>query len=78
MKRWRREPDERGLARVMQRPRGLELRESGKVIATVVPSATSRGNWFWHGFGQNTCYNPVATKEEAKAQVMTYIKEHKI
>ncbi|HJV75386.1 MAG TPA: hypothetical protein VJ654_14260 [Noviherbaspirillum sp.] len=41
---WRREPDEHGLAAVVQSPRGLELRYGGDRIADVSP-VTGKDRW---------------------------------
>ena len=76
--RWRKEPSETGLARVGQRPRGFELRENGEVLLHVSPlSGKTRWDivgWYWYGLGMNTCHEPVATPEEAKAQAVKHLK----
>jgi hypothetical protein len=80
--RWRKEPNEQGLARVCQRPRGFELRENGEVLIHV-SAATAGGwsreveGWYWYGMGQNTCREPVATADEAKEQATKFYKENK-
>jgi len=78
MKRWRKQPSATGLARICQGPKGYELRENGVTIAHVDTIAKNRFTivgWYWYGFGKNTYSNPVKTAEEAKAQVMAYLKE---
>lgn len=74
MKRWRKQPSEIGLARICQSTRGLELRENGKILVHVAPLRD--GRWYWCGFGQNTCGSPVKTKEEAKAEVIKFMKDN--
>jgi len=66
--RWRKEPNETGLARVCQSPRGFDLTQAGKILARV--RRTRNGGWFWYMLSHNTCDNPVATADEAKAEVM--------
>jgi len=75
MKRWRKEPNETGLMRVCQSTRGFELRENGVTIAHVA-TKFSDTRWYWYGFGKNTSATPVATAEEAKKEVMKYIKDN--
>ena len=75
-KRWRRQPNETGLASVAQSPRGYDLREGGEVLARVRPKLERRimVGWYWYGFGFNTCGTPVETADIAKAQVINRIK----
>lgn len=76
-KRWRKQPDETGLPRVCQSPRGYELRENGEIIAHVVPcmkDTVTIASWYWYGFGQNTSNSPRQTADECKKQVKEYIK----
>ena len=75
MKRWRKQPNETGLARICQSARGFELRENGETIAHV---AQTKGGWYWYGYGNNTCSKPVATADEAKAEAVLWIKENVI
>lgn len=71
--RWARQPNERGLARVVQSPRGWELRENGKVQMRVASLGNSNA-WYWYGRGMNTSSTPVATPEEAKIQATEHYK----
>ena len=73
--RWRKEPNEQGLASVCQSTRGLELREKGEMIIMV--SSLREGGWYWYGMGQNTCGNPVSTMQEAKDQATKFYKENR-
>ena len=75
-KRWRKQPNETGLASVGQRTRGCDLREGGEVLAMVRPLGRNWTviGWYWYGYSENTASNPVETMDEAKAQVMKYIK----
>ena len=76
-KRWRKQPNETGLSRGCQSPRGYELRENGEIIAHVAPITSDRvtiTGWYWYGFDQNTCKLPVETADECKKQVIGYIK----
>jgi hypothetical protein len=81
---FRKRPNERGLARHVQGPRGYEVRLDGKTIAAVSPLPVGfheyRG-WYWY-CGQrtdlgieyrNTCRSPVDTADEAKAQCKAYL-----
>ena len=81
--RWKLNPRETGLARVVAGPRGSSLRdESGKKYAAVSVLGRWRDGWFWvAGWDsdvpyQNTCDAPCATVEEAKAQALAYVKSH--
>ena len=78
MKRWRRKPNETGLARHCQGPRGFELRENGKVLVRVggwrAPARGGNGRWHWYGFSRNSLCESLprdfATAEEAKADAL--------
>lgn len=86
---WRKEPNETGLARVCQGPRGFELRHAGVRVGSVAPS-TGMGNarytingWYcygsWIDWGVpsiNTCQTLVKTPEEAKEILMAHFREH--
>jgi len=74
MKRWSKQPDEKGLSHIIQTPRGFQLKEDGKVVAVVSPTSRTLKYWYWYGFGQNTYYQPVESSDEAKKQVMEFIK----
>lgn len=50
---WRRQADERGLARVCQSERGFELRYSGMTVGQV--SKTS-GGYYFYGCGKNSLW----------------------
>ena len=76
-KRWRKQPNETGLSRVGQSPRGYELRENNEIIAHVAPrmkNTVTIAGWYWYGFGQNTSDHLVQTAGECKSQVKEYIK----
>lgn len=79
--RWRKQPDEKGLARSFQNKRGLELREGTKIVVRVVHNRDSLGRgiegWYWHGLGKNTCDEPCQSMEEAKAQADAHYKDWK-
>ena len=83
-KRWRRQPNERGLARVCQSPRGYELHENGKQLAYVSP--VTRGltrevtGWYFVCLGpahHNSLWENVAypTADEAKGAALAHIKQ---
>jgi hypothetical protein len=76
--RWRKQPDEKGLARSFQNKRGLDLREGTKVIISVRYYRDSMGRgkegWYWYGLGKNTCQELCAAQEEAKAQADAHYK----
>jgi len=84
--RWKKQPPERGLRAVVAAPRGYELTDGTKHYATV--SALSVGfhrysDWYWVARNdergvplRNTCHEPVATVEQAKADAMAYVKQH--
>lgn len=81
---WKKEPDETGLARVVQGPRGVDLRVNGKRVAYVRPhlvASREYKGWWWcarsdeHGIPlRNTATTPVATMEEAKAACEQYVR----
>ena len=79
-KRWRKQPNETGLARVVQSPRGYELREGNEKLIQVAPlSGKNRWDiigWYWYGLGQNTYKTPVATPVEAKTEAIAWLKAH--
>ena len=72
--RWARQPNETGLRRVAQWPRGWELREHGEVQMHVAPLDRRCSAWYWYGHGKNTCDTPATTAEEAKAQAAAHYK----
>lgn len=82
--RWRKDPPERGLARIAAGPRGSTLFRDGAVrCATVSAIGRSSAQWFWvAGWGcegvpyRNTCDQPVTTEAQAKADAMAYVKQH--
>ena len=71
--RWRKQPDETGLRRLTQSRRGFDLVRGGEMLAHVRPISSS--GWYWYGFGNITANNTIATPDEAKAQVMSMLKE---
>jgi hypothetical protein len=87
--RWRRQPDNQGLAAIGQPPRGAELRIGEKILAHVYPYSKSTWGrkdyegWYWVAASRtydiplkNTCHDPLPTIEEAKAAAKTYVLEH--
>jgi hypothetical protein len=78
--RYRKEPDETGLARAVQGPRGYELRDGEEVVMRVAP-LTGRDRytiygWYVYGLGINTVGIPVATADEAKEFAKSHAKKH--
>jgi hypothetical protein len=86
--RWRREPDEPGLARIGQPPRGAELRIGNEVLASVCAARAERWSrsyigWYWVAISDkygvplhNSCRKPVSDIEEAKVQAHGYVLQH--
>jgi hypothetical protein len=76
--RWRKQPNEKSLARVCQDRRGADLRLGEECLISVRPRGRSGADgWYWYGLGQNTCGKPVATMEEAKKQAQEFYAEWK-
>lgn len=79
--RWRKQPDEIGLSKVGQAPRGAELRRGEEVLVTVTAlgggalTGPLRG-WYWYGLGKNTSQSPKPTLSEAKAEAGAHAREH--
>jgi hypothetical protein len=85
--RWKREPNEKGLARSFQAPRGCIYHDGVTEYARVYPAPTLKGyprsfcGWYWVARVDglvplcNTCYTPVGTVDEAKREAQQYIKE---
>lgn len=75
--RWRKQPNETGLRRVVQGPRGAELRDGKRVVMRVAPLGRGAdGEWYWYGLGANTAAQPLASIEEAKRGAEAYAREH--
>jgi len=81
--RWRKEKAPTGLARICSGPQGYELTENGIEYASVsafqVRWQVYEG-WYWLADAENvpyknTCWNPVETEEQAKADAMAYVKQ---
>lgn len=79
---WSRQPDETGLARVCQPPRGAILKANGKEVAYVSPVLGWPNRhilgWYFVGMGQNSYNDPdgtgvFPTMNEAKAACKAYI-----
>jgi hypothetical protein len=82
---WSKEPNESGLAKVCQLPRGAILKLNGKQIATVHAytegfSRELRG-WYWYGGDEaigvprkNTASAPLKELADAKAQAEIYVR----
>lgn len=79
--RWRKQPNEKGLARVCQSPRVDELWENGKRLMYTAFASKRHGHndmWYWVGLGQNTFGKRMfATKEEAKADAAAFYKANR-
>jgi hypothetical protein len=82
---WSKQPNERGLARVVQGPRGAILKADGERVASVSPKPIGfhkyRG-WYWVARDdasriplRNSCGEPAATLDEAKVQAESYVRE---
>ena len=87
--RWRKEPDEKGLARVGQRMRGVELRLGDETVARVYPWrkgglwSHEYNGWYWVARSDvygiplvNTSQQPVKNLDEAKAAAKAYVLGH--
>jgi hypothetical protein len=80
---WSRQPDETGLARVRQSPRGAVLKANGKEAAYVSPHLGGRNwreviGWYFVGMGRNSFNDPdragvYPTIDEAKAACKAWI-----
>lgn len=88
--RWKKEPPERGLRRVIAGPQSsslwVDVDAETKVRAAMVSThGRSPTQWYWvagwaasqHGVPhKNTCAEPPLTEVEAKAAAMAYVKQH--
>jgi len=77
--RFRKQPNETGLARAVQGPRGYELRDGTRVVMHVAPLLYRRWEitgWYVYGLGINTASNPVDTADEAKAFALAHAKKN--
>ena len=77
---WRKQPNETGLARVTQGPRGFQLRKDGEIVMWVAPllvrwKSYDIVGWYFYGAGANTSHEPCATAEEAKTQAKKHYLE---
>lgn len=80
--RWKLDPAETGLRRIVAGPRGSTLRdESGTRYATVATVGRRHGApWYWVAGWEsgvpymNTCRDPVATVDEAKAEALAHVR----
>ena len=82
---WRREPSEKGLARVCQGERGRDLHVDGARVAMVRPYteglSRERRGYYWYGGngvhgipGKNTHATPTKTQQEACDEAEAYIR----
>ena len=77
---WSREPNERGLARVCQAPRGYIGKVKGEVVFRVGCSrdlgSFEARSWYWCGLDRNSASEGkrFATKEEARDDAKAYWK----
>jgi hypothetical protein len=83
---WKRQPNEKGLARVCQGERGWILSVDGKAVCRVAVAykgwSKDKLGYYWYGSSEslgiahrNTCNSPVPTAEEAKAECERYVRE---
>ena len=80
---WSRQPDDSGLARIIQGPRGAVLKADGKPVAHVSPDMGGRVyrdilGWYFYGMGRNSLNDPdragiFPTIDEAKAACKAWI-----
>lgn len=80
--RWSKQKKESGLAGVCQGKLGMELKEKGKIIASVRPACRGFNRhdiigWYWYGEGHNTAHKPSATMELAMQEAWNTIKEER-
>ena len=69
--RWKKNPRETGLRRILSVPRGSRL-----TVCPLGSRVTSqRWLWFWVAFDKNTCKEPCEEEAEAKAQAMAFVKK---
>ena len=81
--RWKKEPRETGLRRILSVPRGSRLHDGTKEYATVraIGGRWSAHRWLWYwvanGVGEykNTWNEPCEEEAEAKAQAMAFVKK---
>lgn len=75
---WKKQANERGLAKVCQGQRGFDLRLNGEPIAHVRPFGwgNDKKGWYWYGCSKNTSDKPSATPEEAKIECLEHCKAH--
>lgn len=80
--RWKRQPNEKGLARVCQGPRGWYLYDGKEIVMRV--ASLSRGfnkfditGWYFYGCGHNSCAMPCDTEGEAQAQAKEFYLKNK-
>lgn len=75
---WRKQPSERGLARVTQGVRGRDGRVDGVVVYHVRPASRhSTDRWYWYGAGRNTLNtgDVFPTALDAQADATRYHKD---
>jgi hypothetical protein len=80
--RWKLDPQETGLRRIMAGPRSSTLRDENGIRYATVSALGRRWHapWYWvAGWGSgvphmNTCDSPVATVVEAKAAALAYVR----
>lgn len=85
--RWKRKPAETGLRRIGASPRGSNLHDGQETYATTSFISKRHGHkvegWYWTARNdkagvplENTCYEPVADEDTAKAAALAYVKKH--
>lgn len=78
--RWKKHAKETGLRAIGAGPRGSDLRDGDKELATVYASRQRHTvtGWYWvsraSGEHVNTCNSPVADETTAKADAMAHVK----
>lgn len=80
--RWKKDPPETGLRAVGARPPSHWLRDGVTRLVCASPTDRDGSRWYWvAGWDSglphmNTCGEPVATVEQAKADAMAYVRKH--
>ena len=80
MIRWRKEPSEKGLARITQGPRGVDLVADGQIVLRVRPSMNmcrEIQGWYFYGMNVNTAHSLIQNIEAAKIAARAYYDSHK-
>ncbi len=79
--RWKRNPPEIGLRRIVAGPQGSTLHDGVVRYATTDAIKNGEGGWYWvAGWGsgiphKNTSDEPVKTEDEAKRDALAYVRQ---